>query len=77
MGVKVEIVELFIVWSSHQFKQKAHGPTQWPKYSANESKLIKRIERIVMYTKQRVGLHVPNTILKLNVLHNDPSIVQT
>lgn len=44
--------------SSSLFDQvkKAHGPKQSPQYSANESNVIKRIEKLVIYTKQRVCL---------------------
>lgn len=43
--------------SSSLFDQvkKAHGPKQSPQYSANESNVIKRIEKLVIYTKQRVS----------------------
>lgn len=43
--------------SSSLFDQvkKAYGPKQSPQYSANESNVIKRIEKLVIYTKQRVS----------------------
>lgn len=62
MRDKVAMFELFIVLQSHSCKQKAHGPEKWPEYKANESNVIKRIGKLVMYTKQRVDLPVPKTV---------------